>query len=455
MSKRAVFVAIALVAFALPAFAQYSVVNANGFQLDNGAESYSAALNGGSITTPTVGNVAGQNPPVVNTTPADQMFYNVLPKQYMRSSNGTNPGTMEMVGQQVQFFLSQWGSGGGVELYDTIWDQSINTATYINPVSGAGPDGRIYPDLSPAGFLVLIQGGPAGFAPPAQCPGPGLYWAVQFWIEYATVTPGSGIVLAADGATDLVVCSWSPGGMQNVNPPDNTACETGGNLSLMYRVSTNERVPLGVTTGAAVPNPAGNDRNPYSGYRKTAVDVNNEINTRIARNRIVFREPILQQIYTMAPATPAFAGAEAGSGALHMDGTTAGVVVSPGFRTEATGHLGESVIHVLTADYINYPLFGQPGVAVTPTANLLLNPGDPNFFLLTPAMDTTMAFVLAAWGNNGHGWDKDIGDTPLPFGITGPFPGPGIKFYVQAFVVNLSVSPVTAFSTNVVEGNLF
>jgi len=278
---------MALVAFALPAFAQYSAVNANGFQLDNGAEGYSSALNGGSITTPTIGNVNGQTPPVVNTTAADQMFYNILPKQYMRSSNGTSPGTTEMVGQQCQFFLSQWGSGGGIQLYDTIWDQSINTCTQINPVSGAGPDGRLYPDLTPAGFLVLIQGGPAGFAPPAQCPGPGLYWTVQWWVEYGTATPGSGIVLPADGATNLAVCSWSPGGMQTVNPPDQTACETGGNLSLMYNVSTNERVPLGITTGAATPTPPGNNRNPYSGYRKNAADFNNEVNTRVSRNRRV------------------------------------------------------------------------------------------------------------------------------------------------------------------------
>jgi hypothetical protein len=441
---------MALVALALPAFAQYSAVNANGYQLDNGYEGY-YIMNGG-VTVPTVGNVNGLNPPVVDTSANDQMFYNIMPKQYMRSSNGTAPGTIEMVGQQCGFLLSHWGSGGGVELYDTIWDQSINTCTYINPVSGLGPDGRIYPDLTPAGYLVLIQGGPAGFAPPAQCPPAGLFWAVQFTIEYGNATPGTGIILPADGATDLAICCWSPGGMQTVNPPDPTACEIGGNLSAMWLRSTNERVPLGVTTGAATPTPAGNNRNPYGGFRTVATNFNNEARTAVARNRVVFRDPILQQIHTVAPT---FTVAEAGSGALHMDGTAAGTTVSPGFRTEASGHLGELVIHVLTADYINYPPFPQPGAAVTPNANLLLNPGDPNFFLLTPVMDATLASVTAAWGVNGHGWTKDIGDSPLPFGIGGGIPGPGIKFYAQAFVVNLTVSPVTAFSTNVVEGNLF
>src|SRR5262245_18411894 len=175
MSRRAVFATMALVALALPTFAQYSAVNANGYQQDKGYEGY-YIMNAGT-TTPTVGNVNDLIPPVVNLTANDQMFYNLLPHEYCRSSNGTNPGTIEMVGQQAAFLLSMWGSGGGIELFDTIWDQSINTCTYVNPISALESDGRRYPDLSPAGFLVLIQGGPAGFAPPASCPGAGLYWA--------------------------------------------------------------------------------------------------------------------------------------------------------------------------------------------------------------------------------------------------------------------------------------
>jgi hypothetical protein len=450
MSRRAVYAALALVAFALPTFAQYSVVNANGYQLDNGTEGW-YLMNGGT-TIPTVGNVNGLNPPVVNLTANDQMFYNIMPKEYCRSSNGTNPGTIEMVGQQAGFLLSMWGSGGGVELFDTIWDQSINTVTYTNPISGAGPDGRRYPDLTPAGYLVLIQGGPAGFAPVGSCAAPN-YWAVQFTIEYGTATPGSGIVLPADGVTDLAICCWSPGNMSTL-PPDPTGCENGGNLAAMWRRSNNERVALGVTNGAATPTPAGNDRNPYSGRRLTAVDFNNEARTGCARNRVVYRDPILQQVFTLTPFPPLMTGPEAGSGALNMDGSGA-AAVSPGFRTEASGHLGELVIHVLNADYLTYPPYGQPGIPITPTANLIVNAGDPNFFLLTPVMDTTLATVPAAWGNDGHGWTKDIATTPLPFAITGPFAAPGIKFFAQAFVVNLSVSPVTAVSTNVIQGNLF
>jgi hypothetical protein len=150
----------------------------------------------------------------------------------------------------------------------------------------------------------------------------------------------------------------------------------------------------------------------------------------------------------------AFTGPELGAGALHQDGTVAGVVVNPGFRTQCTGHLGELVIHVLTTSAMNYPLLAQPGIPVTFTSHLILNPADPGFFILTPAMDTLVGFYPAT-PLTEYVQDKDLADTPLPIGLTGPFPAPGITYYVQAFIVNGSVSPAAATSTNVVEGNLY
>ena len=154
---------------------------------------------------------------------------------------------------------------------------------------------------------------------------------------------------------------------------------------MMSMFSTNEHVPHGVTTGAATPAPTGINRNPFHGFRTSATNFNNTSNVQGFEAWPGFREPVLQFRFFSTTTVPnAMAGPERGSGALIQDGTGL-VTVNPGMRTSASGHLGALVIHVLTADPTNFPPLAQPGIPVTPTSNLMLNPADPNFFLLTPA----------------------------------------------------------------------
>jgi hypothetical protein len=430
----------------MPVFAQVPVTNANSFDLDNGADAFLIFV---ATTTPTTGNTAGTG--VVNTTINDQMLWTIIPREYMTSSNGTAPGTMELVSQETSLAHSFFGSGGGTGTPSIIWDQTITPVTYLNPVSGSGPDGRRYPDLSVAP-LVTIVGGASGLPAPAGCAFP-QYWVYTIGFEYATATPGTGITVPADGLTDLAWCFWSPGGM-TATPADPSGCEVGGNLSMMSLISTNERVPLNVTSGAATPLPTGVSRNPLSGTRAitTAVpsNFNNRPNTQMFFNWPGFREPTIQfRLNSTTGGTPPFTGPESGSGALWMDATGL-LSVEPIMRTCASGHLGQLVVHILESDPINFTPPAQPGFPVTPTSNLMINPADPLFLFLTPIFDgflgaNTIDYAFA---------QKDTYDTPNGIAIAGPIGLPGITFGVQSFVIDFLPSPPNVISTNKAIGNV-
>ena len=168
---------------------------------------------------------------------------------------------------------------------------SLHPVTYVNPISGAGPDGRRYPDLS-VPPLVTFLGGPIFFPPQTICPYPQyLYLSLSF--TFATAIPGSGIEVPADGVQELGWCFWQPSGMVVTNPSP-TGCTVGGNLSMMSGFSTNERVPNGVTTGAGTPAPTGVNRNPFHGFRTSATNLNNTNANQAFSAHAGFREPVLQ-----------------------------------------------------------------------------------------------------------------------------------------------------------------
>jgi hypothetical protein len=354
---------------------------------------------------------------------------------------------MELTTFEFHLYHSHFGSGGAGSTPALRWDMTIHPVTYINPISGAGPDGRRYPNLA-ATPLVTFVGGPTGLPAPAGCPFPNA-WIYNLSVELGNAIPGSGVMLPADGNTDLAWCFWSPGGM-SILPADPTGCELGGNLSLMNLASTNEHVPSGVSTGAATPAPTGVNRNPFHGARN-ATSFNNVSNTTAWEAWPGFREPTLQFRYHYSAGGPTVGGSmpapQRGSGALFMDASGPSVLL-PGFRTCASGHLGELVIHVLSSG----ALIPQPGVPVTPTAHLLLDPSDPLFFFLTPSLD-----VFIGANNTDYIFaQKHTADSPLGLGIGGPIPPPGIQFTVQAFVVNVAGGPpFSAISTNVAHGTVW
>lgn len=453
MSRRSVLVAIAAVAMAIPILAQYSPVNANSFQTCKGNGGAGVFSPGGN---PSVGNVNGTG--VVNLTPIDMMRWTIMPGEYMKSSNGTAPGTMELVSVEQFLFKYWWDILGGVGSPDFIWDQTIEKTTLVNPNTLAVDGGR-YPDLVTLGHTVLtLVGGPAGFPIPAPpCAPPGSIIGYQFTNDYATAVPGTGFNIPADG-TDLAWCFWAPGGMTQ-GPTD--GCEIGGTATTQNFSGVQERIPAAITTPAGLN--WGNGRRGVGGSPLFA----RQTNVQAFMNWPGFRTPILQPRYTMtggvgtilpvafAPSAleiPPFQR-EVGAGAMTQDGTNPLNTVYPGFRTQCSGHLGELVIHLLTADIVSYPQLAQPGIAVTTNSNLIVNFLDPDIFLLTPGFDTVAASLSNAVSEFVN--TKDVADSLTPIGIPGGVAGPGLSYYVQAFVVNLAASPVTAVSSNVITGNLY
>jgi hypothetical protein len=285
---------------------------------------------------------------------------------------------------------------------------------------------------------------------PATCPA-SAFASYLLAIEIATATPGTGVIVPANGSTELAWCFWQPSGMSTL-PADPSGCEVGGNLSLMGFLSTNERVPAGFTTGAATPAPTGVNRNPFHGTRLTATSLNNTPNTQGFRAWPGFRDPVLEFRFFSTTTVPnAMTIPERGSGALIMDASTA-VTVNPGLRTCATGHLGELVVHVATGNLINFPILSQPGVPVTASSNLILNPADVNFFAFTPLLDVP----LVANTTDYHFAQKHTADTPLGLGLAGPIAPPGFNFALQAFIVNIAGGPpFGVVSTNVVHGTIW
>jgi hypothetical protein len=435
---------------------------------------------------PSIGNTPGQVPPVVNLTPPDQRFFVILPRELMMSSNGTPPspvntavppgytgGTLEFVGQQVAIYYSFWNNPGGQ--LPVMWDQTFDTVVYPD---GAPPAlSRRFPNYPPpvAGTgannaFLTISGGPVALPPPLGIPTGGCTASVGVFgytlqIDYAYTNAGGGgppgIHIPADGNTDVGVTLWAPGGMSLstasggascLGAPDPTLCETGGNYTFMALASTcappctfpsattnHEHVALNLTPTS---------RNPYGGWVGGAGVVNNWNPSDSWMNMLGFREPFVQFNYNpYNTATSAFWGPERGAGSLNMDATGL-TQVQPGMRMQCTPCLGQFVVYVFSGDIVNYTMFPQPGLPVTPTASLLLSPADPNFFLITPLLDS---FAFNTSGT--YVVDRHVADTPLVFNLFGPI-NPPIDFWVQGFVIDTSVMPFGARGSNVAKGQI-
>jgi hypothetical protein len=234
---------------------------------------------------------------------------------------------------------------------------------------------------------------------------------------------------------------------QPLQSPD--GCEAGGNITVMLTISS----PSGGAGGERINATEFGARSPFGGRRLSTGVTSMRANNANYSNWPGFRQPILEFNYFQTGVAPAFVPGvpERGQGAWFMDGSLAGSTTFPGFRTQATGHLGELVIHVLTSNPVANPPFAAPGLPVTATSNLMLNPADINFLLLTPGFDTLVGFLSNTVSEFID--DKDVADTVMPIGLAGPFGPPAINFFVQAFVVNTTTFSVV--STNVVQGHFY
>jgi len=471
MSRRSVFLAIAVLALAVPhALGQINPFTTdNGFELVNSVGAYTSSFNGGF---PTQGAAAGSGLCIglggLANNPNGYMLWTILPRELMASGNGSVPPKMELTGDTFALFSSQWGEDkdwNGVPIHTltppapwtapVFYDVSITSVVYANPITNI-VDGRRYPNLAVAPQAIIL-GGASGLPAPDPsfgCPAPGQdgYFVERTW---ANNTPLSGVMVTADGLTDTALVHWQPSGMTQTNPADPSGCEIGGNWSNEYALSISEHMPVNFPSATV-------HRNVYHGYRSSATNYSNMAVVAGGVQNIAwfleptFRDPILQFNYnnTDGAALPAFLGAERGSAQLHMDATAATAAIFPGMRITATGHLGQYVITVLsTGAFPGVGLFAQPGYQVTPPSAgyLLLDFTDPNFFIL----DQNGFSGFMGTNVTDYAYDRDVYDTPTAFGpFVGPVAAPGISYSIQSFIVT-SFSPVTVISTNVAQGNLF
>jgi hypothetical protein len=380
---------------------------------------------------------------------------------------------MEFVGQQVAIYYSWWNNPNGA--LPVMYDQTFDTVVYPDAPPPA-PSRRFpnYPTPVPvtgaSSAFLTISGGPIALPPPAGIPTSGCTASTGVFgytcqIDYAYTNPGGagppGISIPADGNTDIGVTLWVPGGMALgtasggptcLGAADPTACEGGGNYTFMALASTcaapcvfpsatvnHEHVANGLTP---------TNRNPYGGWVGGAGVVNNWARSDSWMNLIGFREPFVQFNYNPYNSlTTAFWGAERGAGSLNMDASGL-TQVQPGMRMQCTPCAGQTVAYAFQADTINYTLFTQPGLPITFTSNLLLNPADPLFFLITPLLDS-----VAFTASGQYVVNKDVADTPLIFTSFGPIAFP-LDFWVQGFVIDFSVSPPGVRSSNVAKGQI-
>lgn len=419
MSRRQLFTLTAFLGLAIQVAAQCP---AN--PIKNGPEIFNGTDIIYYFTDPSVGNVPGSG--VFNTTTADQLFFQNLPKELMYASNGTSPPTMTFVGQEVSVYYTYWNGGG----LPSVYDQALYPVTYpIDPATSL-PDGRRVPDLAQAPLFVLL-GGPLALPPPTSCPGTAVAgYDVSFEYAFFDTATGcttpAGIPIPADGVVEHSMVAWFPGGMSFL-PADPTSCEIGGNFTFMFAGSTNEKLPIGITT---------TNRNPFSGFRGGATATpNNMARTAAAKNFMEFREPFLVPQYTPYDiTTAAFFPIERGSGSMYQDLTLMGTIMT-GVRTQAVGKSGQLAIHLMSflPDYI------APGIIVTPTSYLIIDILDPNAFILTPLLDT----VVAA-NTTDYVQTKDVADT-----VQLPLVSPLIAtVHMQSFIVDFISSPPVVESSN-------
>jgi hypothetical protein len=379
---------------------------------------------------------------------------------------------MEFVGHQVAIYYSYWNNPSGA--LPQMFDMTFDTVVYPDAVPPAAT--RRFPNYpapvpvtGASNAFLTISGGPIALPPPLGIPtsgctaGAGVY-GYTLQIDYAYTGPGGagppGFFIPADGNTDVGVTLWVPGGMALstasggatcLGIADPTMCETGGNYTFMALASTcaapcvfpssttnHEHVAIGLTPG---------DRNPYGGWVGGAGVVNNWNRSDSWMHQIGFKEPFVSFSYNpYNQGGAAFWGRERGAGALNMDATGL-TQVQPGMRMRCTPCLNNIVAYAFQADPVNYPFLSQPGLPVTPTANLILNPTDPSFFLVTPLLDSTGMSATGQYVANKH-----VADTPLVFNVFGPVPP--INFWIQGFVIDPSVTPFSVRSSNVAQGQL-
>jgi hypothetical protein len=386
-------------AIAAPAAAQ-----GNGAPLNNGAEAYFT------FSDPSIGASTGTNPPDFN----GDLWWRAHPGQgFMNDVDAALGSVMEIDGYVELLLDEDWSTSPS--FLDRVHGPAVEIAGGLQPSFFSVPGNEVFVTLGPSGFSSPCTLYPSLCSPSGStCAPPG---SAHGWITDIVFpsTPGSGVVLPADGtaASDMATAWFLQGGWSTTGG----AC--GGGTNETSAVSSVDETQADVT---------GTGINPSGGFQ------------------IAGGGPIQNAVVSMAEAHVTWRGslvnvvADSGTG-LGVEGGVGGGAMNG--RNLSVGS-GLATIGVELRDNgAASPSVGIVGASTIPLAN----PGIPMFGgWLGVLPDGVFTATSSVWQGTSTGGAMLGAQLPVPATVG------GATLYLQG--ATFSLTGFTADTTNVVRTNL-
>jgi hypothetical protein len=362
------------------------------------------SVNGGDFlyvyNDPSLGQAAGLAVAVADAVDDTDWYWKVNPKGTLNSCNDA----LEMAGLTFFIFDFDFAVGdGGVNGFncaapDMIFSDSNNGVGSVTP-------GNLEPDFLDAA-ATLLQFGPSDInnntiLPDPGCPPAGYLYGYQLDAALSTGV-GDGLIILADGATDLVQTVVLPGGAHTFSGGNSCLDPTAGTGTLPDLHSGTAAGGIGETQFDVL----GDGLSANGGYGIAGAITGTDVNAEIAVNSVQFFEPITVMRVDSATGV----GMEEGTGSINYD-CPAGVGGALGARLYAWQGIGRpaAVLGTLAAPLgtcVNF-LGGKLG----------LSPTDPLFGIFLGLWQGTVVQTDNGLPLGGTVFDDGTFDTlslPLP-----------------------------------------
>jgi len=346
--------------------------------------------------------------------------WKVFPKETLRAADQNGPHQMELNGITLALYDTSWNTSPS--FYDIIFTSGMPSGV---------PD-NIGPNLSDPNATLLSLGSAAALGIPdpctlagnplgcvGGCPPAGLIggYSVEFALAGGT-GPNGGLLVPADGNTDLVVVSnVGPAGMTLT--PGTGQCGQGD-----YTFCDLHSSNVFASTPGEFQAPTASGNSPYGGF-SIAGTPNADAMDEVQDMPVEFQQPVVEGRTSFDPAANPGLGTT-GLGLSSLRFSVGGGTNGYGTKIVSAGHVGEfgfvfgTVVPQLP--YPGIPLFGM---------DILVNIADP-------LANTTSSFwngTITPVNNGGPPFDDGVLVMPL---LTVPVAGIGAPFNFQGYTLNFS-----------------
>src|SRR5258705_5932233 len=264
-----------------------------------------------------------------------EFVWKVFPKETLRAADANGPHQMELNGLTVALFDTSWNTSPS--FYDIIFP----------PAMPSGVPDTIGPNLNDPNAALLSLGsaaalgipdpctlpgnpvGCAGGCPPAQTIGG---YPVEFALAGGT-GPNGGLLVAADGNTDLVVVSNLPAGMTLTSGPPGQCGQ--GDYTFCDLHSSN----VFASTPGEVQSPTASGNSPYGGFSIGGVP-NADGLDEVQDMPVEFQQPTVEGRTTLDPVANPVTGTT-GLGLSSLRFTVGTGTNGYGTKIVSAGHVGE------------------------------------------------------------------------------------------------------------------